>query len=62
MEENFMNLCQQSIDTNEDIEEEFSDKTYELFNEKEQREQHAKQHVLEKGLKTCGKRGKLRSH
>ena len=58
MEENFTNLWQQSMDTKEESEPEFSEEIKEIV-EKEQCEQHAQQHVPEKGLKTSGKKGKM---
>ena len=45
-----------SMNINE--EDEFSEETHGLFNDKEQHEQHAQQCTLEKGLKTHRKRGK----
>ena len=41
----------------EDTEKEFSDNMNEMFNDKEQHEQHVQQCTLGKGLKTQGKRG-----
>ena len=58
-EENFANSWQQSIDTGKEDKEEFSNKTNKLFNDKTKHEQHAQQHMLEKGLKMFGKKAKM---
>ena len=45
------------MDTKEENEPEFSEETEEMFGEREQHKQYAQQHILEKELKTHGKRG-----
>ena len=56
-EENSTNLWQQSTEGEHKDKDEFGEEANEMFNDKNRCEQHAKQCILEKGLKTFGTQG-----